>query len=66
MSGTTMRAAVARWLRGEGGATAVEYGLILALVSIAAIIALQQLGVSLLGIYESINRALENIASKLQ
>jgi pilus assembly protein Flp/PilA len=37
--------------RDESGATALEYGLIAALVSVASIVALTQLGGSLTGIY---------------
>ena len=36
-----------RLLTNKSGATAIEYGLIAALVSVAAVVALQQLGTSL-------------------
>jgi len=42
----------------EAGATAIEYGLILALIAIAAIIAFQSLGLSLSGIFDTISAAL--------
>ena len=61
-----MRADLKLWLRDESGATAVEYGLVVSLVSIAAIIALQNFGMSVLGIYEDINQALERISARLR
>ena len=42
----------------ESGATAIEYGLIAALVSVAAIAALQALGASLTGIFTGISNTL--------
>ena len=41
--------------RDEDGATAIEYGLIAALISVAAIIAMQALGTSLNNIFTSIS-----------
>ena len=38
---------VTRFLRDESGATAIEYGLIAALIAVAAITAMQGLGTSL-------------------
>ncbi len=38
--------------RDDSGATAIEYGLIAALVSVAAIVLLQLLGVSLSGLFD--------------
>jgi pilus assembly protein Flp/PilA len=44
--------------RDESGATAIEYGLIAALISIALVAAFNRLGLSLAGIFETIARAL--------
>ena len=61
-----MRARIRLWLRDESGATALEYGLVLALVSIAAIVSLQSLGLSLIGILERINQALESVHVRMR
>ncbi|MBE0531074.1 MAG: Flp family type IVb pilin [Rhodospirillales bacterium] len=45
-------------LRDESGATAIEYGLIAALVSVAAIAALTSMGGSLKGMFERVSTAL--------
>lgn len=45
-------------VRDQKGATAIEYGLIAALISLAAIIAFQMLGLSLAGVFTTINNAL--------
>ena len=42
-----MKATFKKFFQNENGATAIEYGLIAALVSVAAIIALQAMGTSL-------------------
>ena len=47
-------------LRDESGATAIEYGLIAALVSVAAIGALQALGGSLNTIFTSVSDTLDS------
>lgn len=47
-----------RLVSDEAGATAIEYGLILALIAIAAIIAFQSLGLSLAGVFDTISAAL--------
>lgn len=44
--------------RDEKGATAIEYGLIAALIAIAALVAFNRLGLSLVGIFETILAAL--------
>lgn len=44
--------------RDQRGATAIEYGLIAALISLAALIAFQMLGLSLQGVFTTINDAL--------
>ncbi|SEH14327.1 pilus assembly protein Flp/PilA [Sphingopyxis sp. YR583] len=45
-------------LRDERAATAIEYGLIAALISLACIIAFQMLGLNLANIFNTINDAL--------
>jgi pilus assembly protein Flp/PilA len=48
-----------KWIwKDEGGATAIEYGLIVALIALAAIIAFQSLGLTLTGVFETISQAL--------
>ena len=42
----------------ESGATAIEYGLIAALVSVAAVLALQGLGSSLQNLFSSVSSTL--------
>jgi pilus assembly protein Flp/PilA len=44
--------------RAEEGATAIEYGLLAALISIALVAAFNALGLSLAGIFETIAAAL--------
>ena len=45
-------------LRDSRGATAIEYGLLAALISIALVAAFNRLGLSLAGIFETIAAAL--------
>ena len=45
---------LARLLKNENGATAIEYGLIAALVSVAAVAALQLVGTNLTAVFNSI------------
>ena len=47
--------------KSERGATAIEYGLIAALVSIAAIAAFQSLGDSLVSIFSGVNSSVEGV-----
>ncbi len=47
-------------LRDQSGATAIEYGLIAALVSVAAIVALGNLGGSLNAMFTTVSTALNN------
>jgi pilus assembly protein Flp/PilA len=47
-------------MQDESGATAIEYGLIAALVSVAAISALTALGTSLDGIFTTVSTQLNN------
>lgn len=50
-------------MQDESGATAIEYGLIAALVSVAAITALQAMGTSLKDIFGIVSTELDNAAS---
>ncbi|SLN36446.1 Flp family type IVb pilin [Oceanibacterium hippocampi] len=49
---------VRRFVKNEAGATAIEYGLIAALVSVAAIGALTAMGTSVEGAFDSVASAL--------
>ncbi len=51
------------FLKDDSGATAIEYGLIAALVSVAAITALSALGDSLVDIFETISTELTAAAT---
>ena len=53
-----------RFLRDESGATAIEYGLIAALVSVAAIVALTALGNALENIFTVVSDKLNEAAIK--
>jgi pilus assembly protein Flp/PilA len=48
----------------ESGATAIEYGLIAALVSVAAVVALENTGTSLSAMYTSVSDKLTTAAAK--
>lgn len=50
----TMKATIQKFINDESGATAIEYGLIAALVSVAAIIALRAMGTSLDTMFNSV------------
>ena len=54
-----MYASINSFCRDESGATAIEYGLIAALVSVAAIAALEQMGTSLVSIFSKVSSELE-------
>ena len=45
----------ARFAQDESGATAIEYGLIAALISVGIIVAVQTLGGGLAGVFNEIN-----------
>ena len=49
-----------QYLNDESGATAIEYGLIAALVSVAAIAALTSMGASLNTIFTSVSTTLQS------
>jgi pilus assembly protein Flp/PilA len=46
-------------MKNEDGATAIEYGLIAALIAVAAIVAMGQLGENLDNTFNDVNNALE-------
>jgi len=50
---------IRKFLSDESGATAIEYGLIAALVSVAAIAALQAMGTSLDAMFSAVSTALD-------
>jgi pilus assembly protein Flp/PilA len=54
-----MTATLSRFVRDESGATAIEYGLIAALISVAIIASLQLVGGSLLAAFINVNAALQ-------
>ena len=53
-----MKNIVSRFARDESGATAIEYGLLAALISVAAIAAMRALGVSLSGLFNGVGALL--------
>lgn len=55
-----LRKITEKFLKDESGATAIEYGLIAALVSVAAIGALGAMGTSLQGIFGAVSSQLES------
>jgi pilus assembly protein Flp/PilA len=56
--GCTMQKLVAHFVKDESAATAIEYGLIAAGISIAIIVAVNGLGVTLNGTFSSVNTQL--------
>ena len=54
-----MKSFVLRFWRDETGATAIEYGLIAAGISIAIIAAVNGLGTNLSGVFTSVNNSLK-------
>ena len=54
-----MTATLSRFVRDESGATAIEYGLIAALISVVIIASLQLVGTSLQSTFTSVNSALQ-------
>ena len=55
-----MKKLIKRFLMEEDGVTAIEYGLIAALVAVVIIIALRALGVSLTGIFDRVTTELDS------
>ncbi len=58
-----MRSTFTRLLKDESGATMIEYGLIAALISVAAIGALQLMGGSLQTMFDTVSSALGSAVS---
>ena len=58
-----MNAVLREFIADESGATAIEYGLIAALVSVAAIAALTALGSALQGIFGTVTTELQTAGS---
>ena len=54
-----MKTLIARFAKDESGATAIEYGLIAALIAVVIIVALQAVGSSLTGIFNTISDELD-------
>jgi pilus assembly protein Flp/PilA len=61
-----MRTMLKEFARDERGATAIEYGLVVSLIGIAASMALTELGQTISGMFEQITRALDTVASKMR
>lgn len=53
-----MKNLIARFVKSESGATAIEYGLIAALVSVVIIAAITTMGSNLTGVFNSIATSL--------
>jgi pilus assembly protein Flp/PilA len=53
-----MRAFVTKLLQDESGVTAIEYGLIAALIAVAAIVAFQAVGTSLSTTFNNVSKSL--------
>ena len=53
-----MRKSVQRFVRDESGVTAIEYGLIAALIAVVIITAVTSVGTSLTGIFQTVATAL--------
>ena len=59
----TMFTAFKRFIRDDEGATAIEYGLIAALVSVAAITALSAMGDSLDGLFTEVSGQIDSVVA---
>lgn len=53
---------VTRFLKDESGATAIEYGLIIALISVVIVAAITTLGTNLTGLFTKVSGELETAA----
>ena len=53
---------IMRFLKDEEGVTAIEYGLIAALIAVVIIVAVSAVGVSLNGIFNTISTKLDSAA----
>lgn len=49
-----MKSAILKFWRDEEGATAIEYGLIAALIAVAAIVGMENIGAGLKGIFDTV------------
>ena len=58
-----MRTFINKFVQDDSGATAVEYGLIAALVSVAAVTALASVGGSLDALFNEVSTGVENAAT---
>jgi len=56
---------VTDFFRDEEGATAIEYGLIASLVSVAAITALTQMNISMNDMFTSVSNSLDDVVTNL-
>lgn len=61
-----IRRAISRFLRDEGGATAIEYALIAALISVASIVAMQLVGTNINIVFMRVARELESVRRSVQ
>ncbi len=52
-----------KFIEDESGATAIEYGLIAALVSVAAMAALSGMGTSLSAVYGTVSSGMNSVAT---
>ena len=55
-----MKALIQRFKADEDGATAIEYGLIAALIAVAIIAAVRTLGTTLSGVFTGVDTELQN------
>ncbi len=51
-----------RFLKDEDGVTAIEYGLIAALIAVVIIVAVSAVGISLTGIFNTVSTKLDSAA----
>ena len=56
---TAMKALVSKFIKNESGATAIEYGLIAALIAVAAIVAMQNMGKNLQNTFNTASTKLD-------
>ncbi len=59
-----MKQSILEFARDELGATMIEYGLIAALVAVAAIVALESLGTSITGIFTTVGTKIDGVKPK--
>jgi pilus assembly protein Flp/PilA len=50
-----------RLIRNDEGATAIEYGLLAALIAVAAILSMKDVGTKLIGIYANVATAITSV-----